>query len=199
MNLDKRSHILNTARHLFASGGYEGTSIRDIAEQAKVNISAISYYFGSKDKLLEAMLQQGIQLVLDTNAAIAGNEELSYPAKINLFITALVHRALAHQAFYRLVMAEQITNKNPVVSAMVKEIKGHQTEILSSLIYGGQQTGYFLPGEHDVLLLFNTMLGTITQTLIDQDEMQDEAGIETKLTEHIKAITRNFLGGSWHL
>ena len=46
---------METAEILFAEKGFNGTSVRDIAEKAHVNLAMISYYFGSKDKLLESL------------------------------------------------------------------------------------------------------------------------------------------------
>ena len=44
-----RKQLLDAARALFARRGLSGTSIRDIAQAAKVNSSMISYYFESKE------------------------------------------------------------------------------------------------------------------------------------------------------
>lgn len=44
---------MDTASLLFYQKGFSGTSVRDIAEKASVNVSAISYYFRSKQGLLE--------------------------------------------------------------------------------------------------------------------------------------------------
>ena len=52
---EKQVQIMEAAEKLFAEKGFNGTSVRDIAETADVNLAMISYYFGSKDKLLEAM------------------------------------------------------------------------------------------------------------------------------------------------
>ncbi|MES1161400.1 MAG: TetR family transcriptional regulator, partial [Bacteroidota bacterium] len=49
---DKREHILIVAEELFGENGFDGTSVRDIAHKAGVNLAMISYYFGSKEKLL---------------------------------------------------------------------------------------------------------------------------------------------------
>ena len=43
--------ILEIASKLFSQKGFNGTSIREIASKAKVNISAISYHFESKENL----------------------------------------------------------------------------------------------------------------------------------------------------
>jgi AcrR family transcriptional regulator len=52
---EKQIQIMDAAEQLFAEHGFAGTSVRDIAESAGVNLAMISYYFGSKERLMEAM------------------------------------------------------------------------------------------------------------------------------------------------
>ena len=53
---NKQLQILQVAETLFAEKGFEGTSIRDISKEANINVAMVSYYFGSKEKLLEALI-----------------------------------------------------------------------------------------------------------------------------------------------
>ena len=53
----KQTLIMESAEKLFAEKGFAGTSVRDIADEAGVNLAMISYYFGSKEKLLEAIFR----------------------------------------------------------------------------------------------------------------------------------------------
>jgi AcrR family transcriptional regulator len=55
--------ILDAAERLFADHGFEGTSIRQIVDAAKVNLAAIHYHFRSKEALLEAVLTRRISIV----------------------------------------------------------------------------------------------------------------------------------------
>ena len=57
--------ILDAAERLFADHGFEGTSIRDIVDAAKVNLAAVHYHFRSKEALLEAVLTRRISIVND--------------------------------------------------------------------------------------------------------------------------------------
>jgi AcrR family transcriptional regulator len=50
--------IVSTATRLFASKGYDGTSVKDICSKAKVNIAAIHYHFGSKGNLYRHIIEQ---------------------------------------------------------------------------------------------------------------------------------------------
>lgn len=56
--------ILQAARKLAAARGFEATTIREICREANANISLVSYYYGGKEHLFEAMLQQFIPFPL---------------------------------------------------------------------------------------------------------------------------------------
>ena len=51
-----RQALLEAARARFASDGYAATTVRDIADDAGVNVALISRYFSSKEGLFEACL-----------------------------------------------------------------------------------------------------------------------------------------------
>lgn len=55
---DTRLKIIFAAAKLFAEKGLDGTSTREIAEHTGSNISLISYYFGGKEGLYKAVIQQ---------------------------------------------------------------------------------------------------------------------------------------------
>ena len=50
-----RERILDTAEQLFAREGVMAVTLRSIAVAAEVNVAAVNYYFGSKEKLFEEM------------------------------------------------------------------------------------------------------------------------------------------------
>jgi AcrR family transcriptional regulator len=49
-----RDRILDAAERLFAEKGFEGTSVRDLAAAAGVNLAAVNYHFGGKEALYRA-------------------------------------------------------------------------------------------------------------------------------------------------
>lgn len=71
--LDTREQqLLAIARALFARHGYDRTSLRDIAEEAKITKAALYYYFPNKDALFERIVLESIQsLYDDASAAVA--------------------------------------------------------------------------------------------------------------------------------
>lgn len=54
--MSSRDKLIEAAITLFSERGYEGTSVTDLVEQSQVNVSLISYHFGGKRGLLEAVL-----------------------------------------------------------------------------------------------------------------------------------------------
>ena len=55
--MTKEENIMLHAEKLFSIHGFDGTSTREIAKAAEINISMIAYYFGSKEKLLEKIFE----------------------------------------------------------------------------------------------------------------------------------------------
>jgi AcrR family transcriptional regulator len=51
-----RERLVDAARRIFADKGYEAASVREITAAAAVNLGAITYHFGSKQGLYEAVL-----------------------------------------------------------------------------------------------------------------------------------------------
>ncbi len=55
---ETRERVLEVAERLFANRGLDAVSIRDIIAAAGVNLGAINYHFGTKDRLIEAVFER---------------------------------------------------------------------------------------------------------------------------------------------
>ena len=70
--------VLDAASQLFFHKGFHGTSVRDIADKANVNVSLISYYFKGKQGLLEYAITHYYEAYLETiEEALITNEQAS--------------------------------------------------------------------------------------------------------------------------
>ena len=65
-----RARILNTAYDIFGRVGYTATTVRMIASQADVSLSAIPYHFESKEKLFHCVINLASQQFSDYFASI---------------------------------------------------------------------------------------------------------------------------------
>ena len=60
-----REHLLKAGRLLFARRGYDGTSVKEIADQANANVALVSYHFGGKEGLYKACFESFVEERLD--------------------------------------------------------------------------------------------------------------------------------------
>src|SRR5665213_227556 len=52
---DTRERLMDAAERLMADSGFAGVSVREVSAEAGTQISAITYHFGSKEHLLDAI------------------------------------------------------------------------------------------------------------------------------------------------
>ncbi|QYF72914.1 TetR/AcrR family transcriptional regulator [Cryobacterium sp. PAMC25264] len=96
--------ILDAALTLAATRGITGTTMDDVAELAGVAKGSLYYNFSSKDKLFEALLQEGVGALADTlRGARTG---LQGPAALESLITVLLDRIEANAGLAKLMAAE---------------------------------------------------------------------------------------------
>ncbi|HJV46081.1 MAG TPA: TetR family transcriptional regulator [Bacillota bacterium] len=55
---DVKTRILLAAKRLFAKQGFEGTSVRQICEEAGGNVALVSYHYGGKDNVFQAIFAE---------------------------------------------------------------------------------------------------------------------------------------------
>ncbi len=60
---DTKERLLQTAAELFAKHGIDGVSTRDLVRASGVNLCSINYYFGTKQNLYDAVLDEMIEKI----------------------------------------------------------------------------------------------------------------------------------------
>ena len=201
---DKQIQIIETAEELFANRGYDGTSVRDIADVAGINVAMISYYFGSKEKLMEALFEYRIGSIQMRVESLLKDDSLTPLEKVNMLIDDHVERVMQKQCFHKIMISVVLTNKIPAILKAANDVKLRIAEIVSELIRDGQKKGVFKK-KVDVILMLNTMVGTVSQTLMSQqyyrefnkqNELSDEeflTSVKRKLSIHIKTLFKVIL------
>lgn len=94
MAIDTKDRILDVAERLFGERGIPATSLRDITTAAGVNLASVNYHFGSKNALLDAVLQRRLRPInrqrlemLDQVEARAGDGPPDLEAVIRAFLS----------------------------------------------------------------------------------------------------------------
>ena len=86
-----RARILEVAQKLFAERGYDGSSLREIAERVGVTKAALYYYFPSKEEIVRALADRlfaGIDVLLD-DVERNGPSLEAWKARIDTFINLM--------------------------------------------------------------------------------------------------------------
>jgi len=195
---------MEAAEALFAERSFSGTSVRDIAEAADVNLAMISYYFGSKEKLMEAMFTyRGEHYKLQLQNIIRNNS-LSSKQKVEKLIEEYVDRIFQKQNFHKIMVREQMTNNNGPVSKLIYELKSGNQALIKQLIQEGQKNGEFKKNV-DISFLMMTLVGTVSQLMTARhfyrkmndleslSEEEFEKYIKKKLSAHLKNLFKAML------
>jgi len=67
-----KERILGAAEALFATHGFAGASLRQVTAAARVNLAAVNYHFGSKDKLIEEVFRRRLDELNSRRLAALG-------------------------------------------------------------------------------------------------------------------------------
>jgi AcrR family transcriptional regulator len=79
---DTREMIIDEAERLFAQYGYHGVSLRMVMKNAQVQLAAVSYYFGVKEKLHRAVIERRAEQLNAQRFAALERAVASAPAGI---------------------------------------------------------------------------------------------------------------------
>jgi len=74
--------IMEAARKVFTHKGYAATRTRDIAEEAGINLALLNYYFRSKKKLFDLVMEEKIHTFFGGIFPILDNPNTSVEEKI---------------------------------------------------------------------------------------------------------------------
>lgn len=201
---DKRVHIIETAEKLFALHGFAGTSIRDISREAGINVAMVSYYFGSKEKLMEAIFQHRIAHAWIAAEEMADNKNLQPWQKVEELIHSFVEGMSNKSYFHSLILRQQLSNEMSPIASLMDSVRERNTNIIGKIIREGQANGDFKQ-DVDIPLLLFTMVGTAYQTLHSRESyrkmhnlqhMTEEAfmaELKHRLKEHIFLLFKAIL------
>lgn len=78
-NGDTKHNILMAASEVFADKGYKGTTIREIAGMAKVNVAAVNYHYGDKEQLYMAVMRYWVRDAFENSAFRIAEDESRPP------------------------------------------------------------------------------------------------------------------------
>lgn len=133
--------ILDAATVLFGLHGAQGTTVRQIAEAARVNSQLIYYYFGDKAGLFRAMLQRAAERVGVLLAHMQRTEGRPRD-RLYSFVSDWVRVTLAESSTIRLLHRALLEGDDNFATQVNEYSNAHMAEI-GALIAEGIDCGDF--------------------------------------------------------
>jgi len=98
----RRIEILEAAERIFVAEGYEGATIRKIADEVGVSSTALYMHFRDKDEILHEICFGVLKILLQQNSEIAAMPTDAV-SRVRLMLEAYARMGLEHPNAYHLV------------------------------------------------------------------------------------------------
>jgi len=75
---------------IFQQKGFAGTKTRDIADEAGINLALLNYYYRSKEKLFDIIMEESLKQLFSRLLIVLGNPETSISEKIDTIVNLYI-------------------------------------------------------------------------------------------------------------
>ena len=173
---DGRSRIVAAAGEAFSTSGFEGASLRKIAERAGVMHQLVVYHFKTKDALWRAviasMLGDNVEQLVVWRARLAG----SSPAQaLRAMVREFVLFTARRPEFHRIATFEGRAG-NARIDWLIETYMRPYFELSTRLIREAQAVGAARPG--DPGQLHYAVIGLVTQSFVFAHEYRTMTGLD---------------------
>lgn len=198
---DKRDDILDVAEHLFASQGFEAVSIREISKAAEINIAMVSYYFGSKEKLYEEVINR--KLIFSDMLRKEIDQHNSPADKLFALVDIYIEKFFERREFQNIIFREMTMNQR---TAMADKITTqiHQNFMLAvDIIQKGIKQKEFKKVDVEMTVMsiigiirMYTTSGPMACKILHISEASDAFDVKqrNRIRKHLRDLLVNHLG-----
>lgn len=169
---DTSTRLLDATRRCIAANGLAGTTSREITAQAGANLAAITYHFGSKERLVGEALLESLRRWLDPSLSVLqgpGDPSARTLAAVQLLVETFdAHRDEAPAFLEALVEAPRMAPLRAGVVGLWAELR----QLLAAQVRELQDRGALGPWadpEAISALLIAVANGLVLQVTVDPD------------------------------
>ncbi|MCP5467709.1 MAG: TetR/AcrR family transcriptional regulator [Deltaproteobacteria bacterium] len=197
-----RAKILDCATECFATSGYEGTSLKNILDKAKVNKRMVYHYYGSKESLYRAVHTQQWKLLSEwfTQSLLSTqlDTKSDHSAKTLLMKSAeIFHDFCAnHQTFLRLILWDGLEG-GAVSRSIWEDVRGPLYQQFVHLFQGARSQGIELDElspDHVIVtfmgaILFYFAYSNSLSDIFGQDPLEEKA-VQKRKEQVLKQLSK---------
>jgi AcrR family transcriptional regulator len=123
---DTKTQILHAAEVLFARNGYATTTLREITELAGVNLAAVNYHFGSKERLVVELLDRLVLPITEQRIALLDEAEAGGSPGVTEVLTAFLLPDLR--------VIDELSRRDPSLPRFVSRMYSEGSELMAEVI-----------------------------------------------------------------
>jgi AcrR family transcriptional regulator len=180
--LPVRERILMATMMSLEEVGMAALTVRAIASRAGVNVAAINYYFGSKDRLLEEVrdrqLAAGFADPLADLDALLARPELSRDDAVRLFLGGFIRDMVPYPRTVEAYMHDALTRQDyggPAFSALNAFLRGFHERTRDMLPDVDEQAQRLTVSQLWSAVLFMGLLPRATEPFVGEDLTAEDA------------------------
>jgi AcrR family transcriptional regulator len=156
-----RAELIEKSAQLFRAKGYENTTVRDIAAAAGIQAGSWFYHFKTKQDILEAIMEQGLQRSLAEIEAIA-SQPLPPSDMLRRLVEAHLHALLAPDHHFIPVLLYEWRALDEPSRARLVALKDRYEAVWDRAIAALHHSGdWAMPSQFDRLLIFGALNWTV--------------------------------------
>ncbi|MFC5607197.1 TetR/AcrR family transcriptional regulator [Variovorax soli] len=141
-----QANILEVAEAEFGEKGLAGARIDEIAEATKTSKRMIYYYFGSKEGLYLAVLEEAYRRVRDVESEL-NLQDLDPEDALRRLVAFTFDHHLHHESYIRLVMSENINRGQYMAQSQhIQDLNVPAIAAIRNLYERGVKSGAFRKG-----------------------------------------------------
>jgi AcrR family transcriptional regulator len=139
---EKEQAILDAAEQTFAAQGFKEASIREITSVAGVNSAMLSYYFHSKEKLLEAVLERRIRRFAQKSSLLS-LQSMSAAKKLMTVIGWHIGIISRNTPFFRFILREHLISSSDESARIINRYVEQKLNDIKAVLTEGVNKGEF--------------------------------------------------------
>ena len=143
----RRAEILEAAERIFIADGYEGATIRRIADEVGVSSTALYMHFPDKGAILLEISERTITQLLNRNSDIAA-KPMDAANRVKLMLDSYMRWGFEHPNAYQLVFST-LRPVSDVVGENVADLSARCYEIFSGVVREIAADGRLRTGDAD--------------------------------------------------
>lgn len=187
---DVKLKILDGAKVLFAQKGFEGTTVRQICDQAGVALALVSYHFGGKENVLLALYDTFAPQFLQEPFVLSDPEQ-----DLRRFITEFVRFRREEPELIN-ILQQEIMMQSPRAEKLQKCVFALWMPLREILISGKEQGQFEYESlRHTLNFIVGTLIFSRVHSFFDPVFVQDDIKDKDELEEVVEHTLRFIFKG----